>query len=573
MNKRLFLALGLWLILIIVWNSLSPNKKKTPEKKDNTKVSQKTFDKKDAVKKGSAKNVNIFKTVKTKNDYKTSQYRAANVVTTNFIAGLNKIDGTLDSIKFVKYNEAGKNINFIEKNFKFLRNFRVSFYGLYEADKQSEMVFNHKKVSGLEHVFQKQIENGFFLNKRYKFYPDKNYFDLYIELINQTGKTKRLRRNNNAYSLIWGSTVNWKKDKKTKGMYDNLELIYYGDDGDLEEIDDNKTPVNAFRWVGMHDRYFLLAVIPVDKSGNFLSKKDISSASVNIDKKKNHKSFALNRAELTLDNRETRVDRYRIFIGPKKHALLTDDSVAQYNLDKIFTGFFIIKVIGILIEKLMYFVHAGFLNFGLVIILVTLIIKLALHPLTKKSTSSMKKMQLLQPKINAIKEQYKSDPKVMNAKMMALYKTEKINPMGGCLPLLLQMPIFFALYRVIPRMIDLKDAHFLWIKDLSMPDTIMKIDALKNVPLLPATINILPLIMTVGSWWHSKIAMASQSGGSDKQNQQNKMMMMMPLIFLFILWNMPSGLVLYWTVQTLVAIVQQVFVNKKFDTPAPVPAK
>ena len=156
------------------------------------------------------------------------------------------------------------------------------------------------------------------------------------------------------------------------------------------------------------------------------------------------------------------------------------------------------------------------------------------------------------------------DPRLMNQKMMELYKKEGVNPMGGCLPLLLQLPIFIALYQVLPRLVDMKDVAFLWIKDLSSPDTLFYIPAFKNIPLLPYGFNLLPLIMTAVSLIQSRMSQKSSGPQSAQQAQQNKMMLMMPVMFLFLFWNMPSGLVLYWTIQNIFSIVEQSFINKKY---------
>jgi YidC/Oxa1 family membrane protein insertase len=171
-------------------------------------------------------------------------------------------------------------------------------------------------------------------------------------------------------------------------------------------------------------------------------------------------------------------------------------------------------------------------------------------PLTKKSTDSMKKMQELAPEVKKLQVKYKDKPDVLQKETMKLYKDNKVNPMGGCLPLLLQMPFFFALYSALINSIDLWNAPFmLWIKDLSMPDTVATISGFD--------INILPLLMTVSTIIQQKQTMV------DTGNQQQKIMMyMMPVILLFIFWTMPSGLVLYWFLQNLYQIVHQYVVNK-----------
>jgi YidC/Oxa1 family membrane protein insertase len=171
-------------------------------------------------------------------------------------------------------------------------------------------------------------------------------------------------------------------------------------------------------------------------------------------------------------------------------------------------------------------------------------------PLTKKSTDSMKKMQEIAPQIKKLQAKYKGKPDILQQETVKLYKENKVNPIGGCLPLVLQMPFFFGLYSGLINSIDLWNAEFmLWIKDLSMPDTIYTISGFD--------INILPILMIITTIVQQKQTMV------DTGNQQQKIMMyMMPVILLFVFWKMPSGLVLYWFLQNLYQIMHQFIVNK-----------
>lgn len=155
-----------------------------------------------------------------------------------------------------------------------------------------------------------------------------------------------------------------------------------------------------------------------------------------------------------------------------------------------------------------------------------------------------------------LKVQYKADPKKLNKEIMELYKKYSINPMSGCLPMLLQMPIFIALYQALMKSIELRNAHFLWIRDLSSPEAIpLPI----SFPIIGNTINLLPLIMIAAMVIQQKVSTKSMgSAVTEEQKQQQKMMLiMMPIIFGFIFYNMPSGLVLYWVVNTVLTIVEQ----------------
>jgi YidC/Oxa1 family membrane protein insertase len=186
------------------------------------------------------------------------------------------------------------------------------------------------------------------------------------------------------------------------------------------------------------------------------------------------------------------------------------------------------------------------LGYGWVIILITIIIKLLFWPLTAASTRSMKRMASLQPQMKAVQEKYKDDPAKMNKKMMEFWKEHKVNPMGGCLPMLLQMPVFIGFFYMIQTAIELRGESWLWVTDLSKPDTLF------FIPGIGFPFNLLPLLMGVTMLWQSHLT--PPSPGMDPMQQ--KMMKYLPLIFLFMLYNFSSGLTLYWTVQNLLSILQ-----------------
>jgi len=187
-------------------------------------------------------------------------------------------------------------------------------------------------------------------------------------------------------------------------------------------------------------------------------------------------------------------------------------------------------------------------NLGLSLVIFSILTKVVFMPLTIKSTESMKKMQQLAPRLNELKVKFKDKPEQMQKEMMKMYKENKVNPMGGCFPLLLQMPFFFALYSALIDSIDLWGAPFiLWMKDLSMPDTVLTISGFD--------LNILPIVMTATTFVQQKLSTVDTGG------QQKMLMMMMPLMFIFIFWSMPSGLVLYWALQNIFQIAHQLIIN------------
>jgi YidC/Oxa1 family membrane protein insertase len=241
---------------------------------------------------------------------------------------------------------------------------------------------------------------------------------------------------------------------------------------------------------------------------------------------------------------------YDLFYGPKKLTLLKE---IGSNLEKIINfGWF--DVIAKPTLYLLNWLYNIFGNYGIAIILVTVILKALFWPITQKGLKSMKNMQKLQPKMVKIKEKYKDDAARMNQEVMNLYKTYKVNPLGGCLPMVLQIPVFFALYKVLLQSIELRHAPFmLWITDLSAPD---RLYLGFDVPYLGG-LPVLTLLMGASMFLQQKMTPTTADP------TQAKIMMFLPIIFTFMFLNFASGLVLYWFVNNLLSIFQQYMINRQ----------
>ena len=238
------------------------------------------------------------------------------------------------------------------------------------------------------------------------------------------------------------------------------------------------------------------------------------------------------------------------YVGPKVYTELQANGPHQEDILQL--GFW--RVVGIWILKIMVWIHDHVwpYNYGVAIILLTFLIRVIFWPLNHKSMVSTRHMQEIQPLIAAVREKYKDTPQKQQQEMMALYKEHKINPMGGCLPMLIQIPVFFALFVVLRGAIELRFSSFLWIADLSTPENLFK-------DVLPFGLNILPLFMGVTMWLQQKMTPTSDP-------QQQKMMMMMPVLFTFMFYSFPSGLSLYWSTNQVMMIVQLAWM-KKFHPP------
>ncbi len=320
--------------------------------------------------------------------------------------------------------------------------------------------------------------------------------------------------------------------------------------GEFEEIkpkdfEEKDSYQGTIEWAGHADRYFISCIIP---------EKPVE-AKLKLAFKDSLVTTGYVRPMERINPGKQAGYSFQCFIGPKSLKLL---SGIGYNLKKAINfGWFDILAKPCLIG--MNFIHDIIPNYGIAIIILTILIKLIFWPLGTKSYKSMSEMKKVQPLMMEIREKYKHDKQKMNAEVMALYKTYKVNPMGGCLPMIVQMPIFFALYRMLYQAIELRHAPFFgWIVDLSAPDRLFNFDV--SVPMMeaPAGIPVLTIIMGASMFLQTKM---SPSTGDPTQA---KMMMLMPLFMTVIFINFPAGLVLYWLVNNIISIGQQYYIQKKF---------
>jgi YidC/Oxa1 family membrane protein insertase len=353
-----------------------------------------------------------------------------------------------------------------------------------------------------------------------------------------------------------------------------------------------RTPKAEFRggasnvvWVAAHNQFFALAVMPQQAAESvvirrvFLPRPSGEEALLVATNGPPPQGLpaAVVYPALTLAPKQSLDRQVNIFAGPKEYRTLARLAVRFGNNIDLAMGFdrtylgrfsaFFAKMLLLAMNGLHDLLRV---QYGWVIIILTILIKLLFWPLTQASTRSMKRMQALQPQMKAIQEKYKEDPVKMNRKVMEFMKEHKVSPLGGCLPMLLQMPVFIGLYVMIQSAIELRGAHFLWVSDLTQPDTLAVIPGLGFIPFLGVPgvgmpLNPLPLIMGVTMLWQSHLA--PPSPGMDPAQQ--KIMRYMPLIFMLFLYNFSAGLTLYWTVQNLLTIAQTKLTRMK---PEPVTA-
>lgn len=322
-------------------------------------------------------------------------------------------------------------------------------------------------------------------------------------------------------------------------------------------------------WASVHNQFFALVAMPKEPAQQIVSRPvelprpGEDEIPPNRKKAAPPKGFqtAFVYPSVVLAPGQVVERQIHFFAGPKEYQTLARIANRfQNNVDLVmgFGGFFGFFSKALLLG--MNWLHNALkLPYGWAIIAITVIMKVLFWPLTQASTRSMKRMQMLQPQMNALKEKFKDDAAKMNKKLMEFMKENKVSPLGGCLPMVLQMPVFIGFFYMIRSAIELRGAGFLWVGDLSKPDTLFLIPGL-NFPF-----NLLPLLMGATMLWQSHLT--PPSPGMDPMQQ--KMMRYMPLMFLVFLYNYSSGLALYWTVQNLLSIAQ----TKLTKTNAPVTAQ
>ena len=311
---------------------------------------------------------------------------------------------------------------------------------------------------------------------------------------------------------------------------------------DLKE-DGPQTLQGQVTWAAYEDTYFIIAVAPTTT--------ETSSHSVKISSSDGEKVSTVLSGQADIINAgASKQYKYTVYIGPKKmDGLKTAGHEFHRAIDFGWFGF-VARPLLVLLNLFYKVIH----NYGVAIILVTLLIKLIFWPITQKGMKSMKAMQSVQPKLTKLREKYKDDKERMAQEQMKLYQTHKINPLGGCLPMVLQIPVFFALYRVLMQAIELRHAPFmLWITDLSAPERLYIGFDLPYVGGLP----LLTIIMGGSMFLQQKMTPTPAANP-----EMAKMMMLMPVIFTFLFINFASGLVLYFFVNNMLQMAQQHFINR-----------
>ena len=389
-------------------------------------------------------------------------------------------------------------------------------------------------------TFLWRSQDGMVIEKTYKFAPDTYAIGMQVIIKNGSGRAIQDR----LFVALNSKAPHGKRRYAFEGpsafINDKLQEIQ------TKKIKDHDTFDGKIKWVALQSRYFMAGLIPVQ----------IEEASLHLALKSDEfVSAQYRQPEKAIPPGTQGTYNYQLFMGPKS---MKELKPIGNDLDKLidFGWFDFIAKPCVWLMNLFYSVIP---NYGVAIIILTILVKLLLWPLGQKSYKSMSEMKKIQPLMKEIREKYKDDKQRMNQEVMGLYRTYKINPLGGCLPMVVQLPVFFALYRMLYEAIELRHApFFLWINDLSAPDRLFRFSF--SIPFMQPPYGIPVLTIVMGASMLLQQKMSPPMGDAT----QAKMMMFMPIIFTVIFINFSSGLVLYWLVNNILSIAQQYYTQKKY---------
>ena len=389
-------------------------------------------------------------------------------------------------------------------------------------------------------TFFTSFHNNREITKTIIFYPDSYILDIEIDLSSVSDELL-----SGLFSFSWyGGLPSTEKNTSEDQTYFN-GYVYQGGELDDTKASKGENILSSYKgnldWAAVRTKYFLTSFIPSDPSS-------IISSSIGASYN-NRETY-----DMSIVVPSNTLFRTSLYLGPLEYSRL--NRIGK-DLDLVMNfGWFFIVPISKGVLWLLKNLHSYIPNYGFVLVLFSILIKVVVYPLTKKSYQSTRAMQALQPEIASLKEKFKSSPQKLNQATMALYKKRGVNPLGGCLPMLLQMPLLFALFTVFRTTIELRGEPFvLWIKDLSSPDVIFNLPF--AIPIYGDFVCALPILMAFSMFVQQKM----MTGGAEQQGQQKFMQYFMMAFFFLIFNSFPSGLNLYYTLFNVLTIIQQKMVS------------
>ena len=490
------------------------------------------------------------------------------VIKTNLVeAVFTNRGGDLISYKLLDHKDSGDFVQMADNITEKKRGFSVLLGD--NTNNPVNEIFNVKQINENSLGFYKKLSiknadgstSSFTLIKQYTFNPDEYVFKLDI-IIDGDESFHGMNFNNAGYTICTAPQMGPHYDQKKNRLETRTFMSYSGEKKKKQmlALGQTKEFTKPFSWTGVGGKYFTVLVAPVN---NEFQKVNYSSLFDSIPDYANSQVF-LTRNPVSSQKSQ---DTLYVYMGPR-----TESSLKIYNnaadnkfglAGKRFNDSMessgIWGWLEIILKSILELFYKIIPNWGVAIVLMTIFLKIILFPLSKKQLLSSSKMQEVQPRMQELQEKYKNQPEKLNAEMAKLYKETGYNPVSGCLPMLIQFPILIAMYNLFNNYFEFRGAMFIpgWIPDLSVGDNIGVV-----IPLLNRDLHILPIIYLASQFISTKIMQDTSPTPQQNSASMKYMFYAMPLLFFFVIYDSPSGLILYWTLSNFLQLVQQVILNK-----------
>ena len=382
------------------------------------------------------------------------------------------------------------------------------------------------------------IVNGLQLIKIFEVTPASYILNYRVQLINRSDEVRALE-----VLYFFGEQRLSDSNGGMQQISHEGPVFFFDESLQTESTDniENELPVTQMKWLGVEDQYFISAAVPMTtvRNGFFRAGTYLSEPQRNVQsERKLSPYFGVALPPTNLQPNLLVESEFKMYYGPKE-----DEELMKFGHNLVVSHDMTLEVLAGPLLDLLRMIYGYVGNYGVAIIILTIIVRIVLFPLTYKGMKSMKRMQQLSPRMKKLQAKYKNNKEKLNKEMMGLYRKNRVNPLGGCLPMLLQLPVFFALYSSLSSAVELRHAPFiLWISDLSQPDGL----------------GITPLLMGASMYFQQKLT--PQTAMMD--STQAKVMQMLPFIFTIFTFTFPSGLTLYWVTSNILSIAQQQIINR-----------
>jgi len=437
----------------------------------------------------------------------------------------------------------------------------------------NRMILEHETITrengDVELLFNSPSIEGMSLTKRYVFHQGSYMSDFSVTLNNLTDSNITIDDGGRGLGVSWGpglGLVTSVQDPYEKRYISSVYCLQGGKTNNFRAAEKVQEISGDIMWGGQNTRFLLAVIIPLEEKGASFS--SVVRSKNLLDQDGNKRSLPIQPAtsilwlkKTILPSHGSKTFSFKIYTGPRNYSLLKKSGY-ELASSMFYTHWGWLRFLCIILLYILKWLNGLLHNYGGAIIGLTILVRIVTYPLTHKGmklqAKAMAEQAKLRPYIEEINEKYKNNPQMKNKKVMDLYKEHGINPLGflrGCLPLLIQMPIFISLYFLLSETFELKGEKFLWIRDLSAPDKLVTFGM--SFPVIGRYLNLLPILMGV-----SQIFVSKYSSSTSADPNQKTMMYFFPIFFMFIVYNLSSGLVLYWLVSNILQAGQQMIINK-----------